>query len=499
MNSSKYIFVCIAALFVLFFALPIYADGTLQVKCLDQSGAASQNAKVIIMNMANQKAKDKKSDAQGIAEFAKIEDGVYRVIARKDGFVPALYEFAVLKGNTESVTLNLASGADKKLYFEDPAEEKRAAQLVQEGVDTAKQSKYEEAEKLFTQSLQITPSSPQALYWFGVTNVSEGKFDKAVELLNQAQKVADALKTLPSAAASNPNQYELISRNAKQLLSQMPTYRGEQALRQKNWDLAIKIFTDAMKDDPNNPDLYYNMAIARTYTNKFDEATAMVDKAIQLKPGEKSFTELKSKIAARKESAALENAQALMLEGDKMLDGGDAAGALKKYEEANSMIKEDRQAPLLMRIGKAQAKLNQPDAAVAAFKKSMELAPADKIGNYRDAFAQFYIDSKKYDDAINVLTDPKAVASSEQTLLDLAKTWKNKEPNFAIAALEKVIKIDPANADVYFDLGQLYYMDGKSKDGRTKELLNKYLEVGKDADKIQGAKDMMVIVNKRSK
>ena len=106
---------------------------------------------------------------------------------------------------------------------------------------------------------------------------------------------------------------------------------------------------------------------------------------------------------------------------------------------------------------------------------------------------------KKFDEAIGVLTDPKAEGSPEQTLTDLAKTWKNKEPNFAIAALEKVIMLNPANADAYFDLGQLYYIDGKSKDSRTKELLNKYVEIGKDADKIQGAKDMLVIVNKRSK
>jgi tetratricopeptide (TPR) repeat protein len=499
-NSCKCFFVCVLAISILFVALPLYAqNAALQVKCLEPSNNPSQNAKVVIFNMVNQKAKDKKSDAQGVAEFAKIDDGVYRVIARKDGFAPALYEFAVLKGTSESLTLNLVAGADKKLYFEDPAEEQRSVQLLQQGLDNAKQSKYEEAEKLFSQALQIIPSSPQTLYYFGVTNMQEGKFEKAIELLNLAAKNSDALKGLPSAAAANPNQYEVISRNAKQLIKQMPTYKGENALRQKNWDLAIRVFTDAIKDDPNNTDNYTNMAIALTNTGKLDEAIGMVDKAIALKPDEKSYVDLKSKIVTRRENAALEKAQALMLEGNKMLQDGDAAGALKKYEEAKSMIKEDRQAPLWMQMGKAQAKLNQAEAAIASYKKALELAPADKAGDYRSAFAQFYIDAKQYDEAINVLADPKAEASAEQTLVDLAKTWKNKEPNFAIAALEKVIKLNPANADAYFDLGQLCYIEGKSKDSRTKELLNKYMEIGKDAEKIQGAKDMMVIVNKRSK
>jgi tetratricopeptide (TPR) repeat protein len=500
MNSCRYLFVCIISLSFLFFALPGYAqNGTLQVKCLEASGTPSQNAKVVIFNLINQKAKDKKSDAQGAAEFAKLEDGVYRVLARKEGFVPALFEFAFLKGSGESVTLNLVAGADKKLYFEDPAEEQRANQFVQQGLDAAKQGKYEEAEKLFGQSLEINPSNVETLYYYGAATMQSAKFDRAVELLNQAARIADALKDLPSAMAAKPNPYEAVARNAKQLLKQMPTYKGEYFLRQKNWDMAIKVFTEGIKDSPDNPDNYSNMAIALANTGKLDEALASLDKAIQLKPDEKVYVDLKNKIAVKKENAMIEKAQAIMLEGNKLLQDGDAAGALKKFEEAKSMIKEDRQAPLWMQIGKSQGKLNQEAAAVAAFKKSLELAPADKLGEYRKAYAQFYLDGRRFDEAISVLADPKAEGSPEQVLMDLAKTWKNNEPNFAIAALEKVLKLNPANADAYFELGQLCYIEGKSKDSRTKELLNKYLEIGKDADKIQGAKDMLVIVNKRSK
>ena len=255
MNSCRYLFVCIISLSVLFFALPGYAqNGTLQVKCLEASGTPSQNAKVVIVNVINQKAKEKekKSDAQGVAEFAKLEDGVYRVFARKEGFAPALFEFALLKGSSESVTLNLVAGADKKLYFEDPAEEQRATQFLRQGLEAAKQNKYEEAEKLFNQALEIKPSSVETLYFYGAASLTVDKFDRAVELLTQAIKISDALKALPSAVAANPNPYETVSRNAKQVLKQMPTYKGESALRQKNWDLAIKIFTDAIKDSPDN-------------------------------------------------------------------------------------------------------------------------------------------------------------------------------------------------------------------------------------------------------
>ena len=501
MNSCRYLFVCIFSLSILFFALPSYAEnGTLQVKCLETSSAPSQNAKVVIVNMINQKAKDKKSDAQGAAEFAKLEDGVYRVFARKDGFVPALFEFALLKGSSESVTLNLVAGTDKKLYFEDPAEEQRSVALLQQGLDAFKQSKLEDAEKLIAQSLEINPSRAEGIYYYGAALIQQGKFDKAVEALGRAAKIADMMKVTQSSAPSVANSYDLVIKSAQKLIKQMPSIRGEFAMKQKDYDLAVKEYAEAIKNSPDDPDNYSNMSGALSYLGKHDDALAAVNKAIQPKPTEKIYTDLKGKIAARKENAEFEKAKALMSEGNKLLQDGDAAEALKKYEGAKGLIKENVQAPLWVQIARAQAKLNQEESAIASFMKSLELATPDRLNEYRKAFAQFYLDGKKFDEAIGVLADPKAEGSPEQALMDLAKTWKNNEPNFAIAALEKIIKLNHANADAYFELGQQYYMDEKkSKDSRAKELLNKYLEIGKDADKIQLAKDMLVIVNRRSK
>lgn len=502
MNRIKYFVACLVSCSILFFVLPGHAEsGTLQVKCVETSGNPVQNAKIVVFSMNTEKAKDKKSDAQGIAEFAKLDDGVYRVFGRKEGFAPALYEFALMKGAAESVILNFAAGADKKLYFEDPAEAQRATVLLQEGLQAMKQNKFADAQKALAQSLEINPSQPEAIYYYGAAFLSDGKFDQATEILNRAAKVADMMKATPSAKTSGQNSYELVAQGANRLLKQMPFFKGDFALRQKNYDVAVKEFSEAVKISPDNPEYHANLAIALTNSGKLDEALISIDKAIQLKPGEKSYTDLKAKISARKENATIEKAQSVMNDGNKLLEDGNAADALKKYEEAKSMIAEDKQAPLWRQIARAQAKLNQQDAAIAAFKKSIELAPPDRVADYLMAFAQFYLDAKKYDEAIGVLTDPKSAGSQspEQILLDLAKTWKDKEPNLAMAALEKVVKTNPENADAYYDLGRLCYIEGKSKDSRTKELLTKYLEIGKDPEKIQGAKDLLVIVNKRSK
>ena len=110
-----------------------------------------------------------------------------------------------------------------------------------------------------------------------------------------------------------------------------------------------------------------------------------------------------------------------MEEGNKLLKEEDAAGALKKFEEAKALVPQDKQSPLWKQIGQSQAKLNRQEEAIAAFKKSIELAPADKASDYQMAFAQFYLDIKKFEEAVDVMADSKAVGSKspEQALLDL--------------------------------------------------------------------------------
>ena len=500
MNFYKSTFLCLAAFSVLFFALPgLAGDSTLQVKCVDASGAPVPGVKVVIAALKNlEKMKDKKSDAQGVAEFAKIDDGAYRVFGRKDGMVPALYEYALLKGAQQTVTLQFEAGADKKFYFEDPLLAQQAQALMGQALETLKQNKFADAEKLFVQSLAIHSSSPEGLYYLGVSYIQQGKYDEGLECLNKTEQVSTALATMPSPTPSGPNPYEQIVKSVQQLKRNLPGIKAEAALRNKNYEQAAKEFNEALKTNPNEPELYANLAIAYANARKFDEAITAIDKAIQLKPAEPEYPKLKTTINGRKEGAVLEKAQAILDEGNKLLQDGDAAGALKKFEESRAMVPPERQAPIWRQMGRAQAKLNQPDAA-ASFRKSMELAPADKVGEYRNAFAQYYLDAKKYDDAVGVLIDPKAAESQEKVLLDLARTSMNKEPKLSEAALERVIKMNPENLDAVFDLGQLYYSDGKEMDGRTKELLTRYTEKGQDATKLENAKNMLLIINRRSK
>ncbi len=493
-NCWKSIFFCLVATSILFPALPVFAESTLLVKCVDSAGAPVPGVKVTIAPVkALLKVKDKKSDAQGGAEFAKLEDGAYRVFGRKDGLVPALLEFAVLKGSPESVTLTFAAGADKKLWFEDPLEEQKASTLLNQGLEAAKQNKIDEGIKHLQEALAIKASYAEALFYLGLGFIQQGKFDEAVQALDKASDIANIWLTAPQ--GSGQNLYPQIIQNVQQMKKNLPGLKAGWALQQKNYDLAVKGFTEAIQSNPNEPDFHANLAIALAYSQKYDEALAAINKAIQLKPSD-AYTRYKDSITAMKEKAEIDKAQAVFTEGNKLLQDGDAAGALQKLQQAKSLVAPDKQAPIWRQIGKAQAKLNQPEA-VESFKKSVELAPADKVKDYRDSLVLYYMDAKKCDEAVDFSIDPKST-NPELSLQAFAKNWKDKQPKCSETALERLLKINPENIDAVFDLGEMYYID-KDNDRRAKELLTKYAEKGKDADKLESVKGMLVIINRRTK
>jgi tetratricopeptide (TPR) repeat protein len=495
-NLCKPVLLSFVVFSLLFIALPVLAETSLQVKCVDAAGAPVKDVKVMVLPLKPPpKIKDKKSDAQGIAEF-KLDDGAYRVFGRKDGFEPALYEFAVLKGSPVSSTLTFVPGADKKLYFEDPAEEKKAQDLMVQGLQTLKENKAGDAEKLLSESVAIAPSNAEAFYYLAVSLLQQHKYDEGLKTLDRTMEVASAwMVASPPAPPGSSNPYEQVYKSAQNVKAKLPGIKAEDAIRSKNYDLAVKEFSELIKTNPNEPEFHANLAIAQYNLHKYDEALAAIDEAIKLKPG--TYDSMKKTILAQKEKSQLEQAQAFLDQGTKLLQEGDAAAALKKFEESKALVTaQDKQWPIWRQIGRAQAKLNQPEA-VDSFKKAIELAPEDKKADCRNAFAQYYLDQKKYDEAVDVIADPKA-ENPEKSLLDVAKATSSKEPRMARAALERVMKMNPENLDAAFDLGQLIYFD-KDNDARAKELLTKYIEKGQDAKKVSEAKDMMVLINRRTK
>ena len=528
---------------MVFSSVPAFAQtGTLQVTCVGPSGAPEKDVKVTVAPIIGPPGKDKKSSAAGVAVFDKLNNGAYRVVGRKAGFAPELYEFAVVNNNTVSVTLNLAAGAERKFYFEDPELERQANVLLGEGIKAIESGNAAEAEKLLAQAREIKPLAADILYYYGAAQANQGKFEQALESLKKAEDVANLMlsaMTMPKPGGpggpppggfggpggpppggfdgpppggfggpggpppggfggppGGPRRiYEMISQNAAQQINLIPVMKAEAAYSAKRFDEAVTLYDEAIKVNPQNPALYSNKALVLAQSGKLDEALAAANKALEIDPGNERAGQVKKIVDAGIESAARENANNLLNEGNKLLDS-DASAALKKFEEAN-VLTGQKQALIWRQIGRARAKLKQDPEAVAAFKSAIEFAPADQLESYSMSLAQYYLDTKRPEEALDiVVADSK---NPEQRLMELFTKTKNSPDltAFATASLGRIIKLNPANLDAVFELGQIYYME--KEDGQARELLTKYVEKGNDETKVQRAKDFLSLIARRNK
>ena len=292
---------------ILLFALPAFAASALQVKCTDVSGKAIANVKVVVQNIAKNNSKDKKSDAQGVALFDKLDDGPYRVFGRIDGFAPALHEFVVLKSAPQSVDLRLKAGdPGTKLHFEDPAVEKQAVDLLLQGAQALQGGNMADSEKLISESLALLPGSPGGQINLAVASLQQGKFDQGEVALKQAALVAEAIGA--TSAAKDPaqkKQLDTISANAAMMLAKLPSLRGQAAMQQKNFAEAERLFEAAAKADPQNSDALYDLALVQANSKKLDLAMQTIDKAIGIKPQEPEYKKLKQQIGLMQENEVL--------------------------------------------------------------------------------------------------------------------------------------------------------------------------------------------------
>ncbi len=514
--TSKLSFGFCLCILILFFAGALFAAGTntLSVKCVDESGKALAGAKVQIMMFGSggKNWQNKTADKDGVAKFDKLDDGAFRVVARPEGMAPGLYEPVILKGGAqESIAVKCPAGDPlKKFYFEDEAMNQKAFETLKQALATMNEQKYEDAEKLFTSSLELNPSNADTLFYYGVCLAQEKKWDAAKENFQKAQNMAAAqVMALPPPKETKdakgivqppqtPPQMILMN-NSRAMIAMLPGLKvkveGTEEMTKKNYKAAIAKLEEATKLLPNDPDSHYYLALAYGYDKQWDAASKSIDVAIKLRPDDKAYTDLKARLAT---NATLEKAKELADAGDKAYNEKDFNGALKKYEEALPLLPDPTlQASVWLQIGRARTQLKQSDAAVDAYKRAISLAPQDPkakqaLQAHYETIAQQYFNDKQYDQGFAALTDAGI------SLFDRAKKWEGnpETEDLAILAFQRLMKTEPQNAEVYFELGSLYYFNKKDY-VRAEENLSKYLEVGKDEKYLENAKNILAVIKKK--
>jgi tetratricopeptide (TPR) repeat protein len=73
---------------------------------------------------------------------------------------------------------------------------------------------------------------------------------------------------------------------------------GVLAMEEKRWDLSEKFFLGSIDAEPDDAKTYYLLARVRFEAGKVSEAQAPLKKALEMRPNQKEFLELRDKLAA---------------------------------------------------------------------------------------------------------------------------------------------------------------------------------------------------------
>jgi tetratricopeptide (TPR) repeat protein len=489
---------------ILLFAVAVFAaaNNTLIVTCVDESGKALAGCRVQILPLGTggTKWQEKKADNSGVARFDKLDDGADRVVAHPDGLAPALNEPVIIKnGAQQSITIKCSAGDPlKKFYWEDASLNQLAQQDMSQGITSLQAGKLDDAEKQFRAAIEISPANPPTLFYLGVTLIQERKWDDGRDVL---QKVSDELNVLvpltttkDAKGVEQPSGYLPFKQKIDELLPQLPALKikveANDALAKQDYKGAIAKYQEAIKISENDPDTYYNLALALAHDNQYEAANQAVDKALALKADDEGYQTLKKQIGP---SVALSQA-------DQLFNSKDYAAAVKKYEEALPMLPDPKfQAKVYDVIGKAHSQLNQSDQAVQAYRRAVELDPqnaqykADLTAHYK-VLGQQYLNEKQYDQAW------AAFAEAGLSVFQLGQEWSKRDEtsDLAVTAFQKVLKDDPQNAEVYYELGMVYWL-AKHDTKLATENLSKYVPIGKDPAHVDNAKSTLAVIAKKKK
>lgn len=173
-------------------------------------------------------------------------------------------------------------------------------------------------------------------------------------------------------------------------------------------------------------------------------------------------------------------------EGATLANGGDAAGAIKKFEEATA-LKPDFGAAW-MALAKTQFKQKNHAAAITAANKYLEIDPEDT-----DMWSVLYNAYTATGDKAKAAEAFKKLPANAGSLYnDAARAINAGQDDKAEPLLKQALAADPAMANAYYELGMIYVRAGKNADARTN--LQKYLELEPAGPNAPTAKEMLAYV-----
>jgi len=320
--------------------------------------------------------------------------------------------------------------------FGQTAEElRKATEFYNQGIEFYKNDQYDKAIHSYTEYLKIRPAVAAAWYNRGLTYHFKG--------IDLAKNTGESTRQNLNAAIADFSQAIKLEPNDKDVLFMRgQSYFWLRIDGVKFVDAALSDFSQVLKIDPNSANAYYERSRAYSEKNQSENALADLNKAIQLNPNNADAYFERGKIYSSNKKNDLANADfraALQVNPNHPYAKQWIKDASQNTNPPQTAATQDWQSAF--EEGKNALRQNQPDRAITAFQKAINLFPTNFEGDQiellfvnqkaaiQENLANAQIAKKDYDGAIKTCSDAQQV---------LYQTLVNK-----ISKIEK-FKFDPS-------------------------------------------------------
>ena len=357
----------------------------------------------------------------------------------------------------------------EKRYNEALAEYQKAEALNPSNINTKinigtlyqEQKKYELALNTYNSIIQMQPQKPKIMTYKAECLKALKRNDEAIdtykavlalepknsavkaslfEMLKDTMPVEDVLAFLYKNVQNSPMDAESYYEFAYELH------------KAGKIDDAIVYYNQTIKLDKSKTDAYINLSQAYRQKQNYNDAYAAIKKAMEIAPD----NELVKK---QYEAVAKEYAVNNYNVASNAFQSGDYKKAIEEYSKINPATSDS-----LIGIAASYQSLNDNANAIEYYKKAMELDTknadipyyiaslylnADDMAN-ADQYVKIALSKNSSNSQAKELAAYIASKQSEGTLNEAVKFYEEQKYNEAIAAFDKVLKIDTSNANVYY-------------------------------------------------
>jgi predicted O-linked N-acetylglucosamine transferase (SPINDLY family) len=311
--------------------------------------------------------------------------------------------------------------------------------MLQQAIQAFQEKKFDGATLTLKKILQVDERNFPALHILGLIKASQFKYDEALDYLEQAVRIQ------PNDASINYNLAKALADSGN------------------NKD-ALTRYKKAVALAPNNPDAWLNYGKTTSDLGHYEESFAHYDKALSLKP---DYAEVWSNkgIALRGlkryEEAIAHYDKALSLKPDYAevwSNKGVALNELKRYEEAiahydQALSLKPDYAEVWSNKGVSLRKLKRYEEAIAHYDQALSLKPDNaeewsNKGATLNEFKRYEEAIVHYDQALSLKPDYAEVWINKGLALNELKRYEE-----AIAHYDKALSLKPEYAEAWSNKG----------------------------------------------